>query len=396
MSKPVISVFHKSISLHALLYMLYFFLAPMEDILNNSAGTLGKYLALVIVGVALIENHGEININNNTANRCIVWLMLVTVASLLWTIDRQTTVNRMVAYLLVPGFCLYTSTLTFTKDEFDLIVISAILGGLVTAGIAYVSGGMLDEQLADRMILTEDNDPNNFAALLLLPFALSWWKIQESRKFKYKLLFAAVMVIILFYIFMTGSRGGLLSVLVILVSFYFVSGMFKRASAILGTAVLLVLLFFVLKTFLPTDLFSRLFSSENYTSSGAGRTDVWEILFRDIYPNMGIFGLGAGCVSVKMTAYYGFAKGIHNTYLNMIGEFGIVGLPAFLLMIVSIIKRNYKHKFYIGVALLLGICTTILFLDAYQKKFFWNIIMLIFIHEGTVEESGAQLQLSDK
>ena len=102
---------------------------------------------------------------------------------------------------------------------------------------------------------------------------------------------------------------------------------------------------------------------------------------------MGILGLGPGCVSNKLVSYYGFAKGIHNTYLNMLCEFGILGLPAFLLMIVSILVRSHKRKFYIGMAMLLGICTTILFLDAYAKKFFWNIIMLIFIHEGIEEAS---------
>lgn len=149
---------------------------------------------------------------------------------------------------------------------------------------------------------------------------------------------------------------------------------------------------YILKSFLPSDLYNRLFTIENYTSHGAGRTDIWDILFKDIIPDMGVFGLGAGCVSVKLTSYYGFAKGVHNTYINMLCEFGILGLPAFITMIFSVLIRNYKNKFFIGMAMLLGICTTIFFLDAYAKKFFWNIIMLIFIYEG-IEESDAALRL---
>ena len=387
MNKPVISVFKRNISLHAVLYMLYFFLAPMEDILNNSAGTLGKYLAVVIVAVTLIENRGEISIKNTIANKCIIWLMLITVASMLWTTDKQTTSNRMVAYLLVPGFCLFTSLISFTREEFNWIVLAAIAGGIVASAVAFLTGNMLGETMASRLILTEDNDPNNFAALLLLPFALSWWKIQESHKFYQKMIFVFALAIIVFFIFMTGSRGGMLSILMILVSYYILSGMYKRATTIIGTALLLVVLIYFLKSYLPADLYNRLFTLKNYTSNGAGRTGVWEILFSDIIPNMGILGLGPGCVSNKLVSYYGFAKGIHNTYLNMLCEFGILGLPAFLLMIVSILVRSHKRKFYIGMAMLLGICTTILFLDAYAKKFFWNIIMLIFIHEGIEEAS---------
>lgn len=386
MNKPVLKLFHHTISLHTPLYMLYFFLAPMEDILNNSAGTVVKYLAIIIFVVTLIENHGEINAKDNIANRCIIWLLLITVASLLWSIDRQITLNRMTTYLLVPGFCLYTSTLNFTKKEFDLIVLSAILGGIIGAGAAFFSGAVLDEQMADRMILTENNDPNNFAALLLLPFAVTWWRVQDNTQKLKRILYAVALAIIVFTLLMTGSRGGFFSLLVILVSYYFVSGMYKRASAILGTAILLAIMFFLLRSYLPTDLFNRLFTLTNYTTTGAGRTTVWQILFRDIIPEMGVFGLGPGCVSIKLTSYYGFAKGVHNTYLNMLCEYGILGLPAFVLMIVSIVRRNYKRKFYIGVALLIGICTTIFFLDAYAKKFFWNVIMLLFIHEGIEED----------
>ena len=388
MGKPVIKVFDHEISLHALLYMLYFFLAPMEDILNNSAGSLAKYLAIVIIAVTVIENHGEIKLKSSIANKCIIWMMLITVASLLWTVDRQTTVDRMVAYLLVPGFCLYTSTLTFTKKEFDWIVTAAIIGGIVAAGYAYMSGSVLDEQMTDRVILTESNDPNNFAALLLLPFALIWWRIQESPKKYLKIIYAAALVVIILMILMTGSRGGLLSVLMFLISYNIVSGMFKRASAVFGTAIILIGLFFILKSYLPADLYDRMFSASNYTT-GSGRTGVWEILFKNVVPNMGIFGLGPGCVPIKLFTYYGRLKGVHNTYLNMLCEFGILGLPAFLLMIVSVIKRSFMRKFYLGAALLIGICITIFFLDAYAKKFFWNIVMLIFIEQGIEEDNHA-------
>lgn len=395
MSKPVISVFNKRISIHALLYMVYYFLAPMEDILNNnSEATLVKYLAIVIFAVTLIENRGEIQINNNLANRCIVWLLAITVISLLWSVDRQTASDRIVAYLLVPGFCLYTSLISFTKEEFNWIVLSAIIGGIIGSAVAYITGNMLDETMASRLILTEGNDPNNFAALLFLPFALSWWKFQRSNKLYQKIIFAVALVFILFFIFLTGSRGGFLSIIVLLVSYYFLSGMYKRASAVLGTAILLIGLIYLLRSYLPGDLFERLFTVSNYTANGAGRTYIWEIVIRDILPKTGFFGLGPGCVSVSLTSYFGRSRGVHNTYLNMLGEFGILGLPAFLLMIASVIRRSYKRKFYVGVAMLIGICTTIFFLDAYAKKFFWNIVMLIFIYEGVEKTTNEPNRLA--
>lgn len=80
---------------------------------------------------------------------------------------------------------------------------------------------MLGETMASRLILSESNDPNNFAALLLLPFALSWWRFQNSTKLYQKIIYSVSLAYIAFFILMTGSRGGLLSVLVILISYYF-------------------------------------------------------------------------------------------------------------------------------------------------------------------------------
>lgn len=373
------------ISLNALLFMAYFFLAPMEDILNSSAGTLVKYLAIVIIGVGLLETKGIIELNKSIENKCIIWLMLVSAASVLWSIDRAVTSHRIISYLLIPAFCLFASTLEYKEKEFRWIVTSAIAGGLFASFIAYRNGNILNETMAARMVLTEGNDPNNFAAFLLLPLTLSWWRIQESERLLYKIIYSVAMVFLILIILMTGSRGALLSALIMYVVYYLVSGRIKRASAIFGGAILVLILLFVLRRYLPTDLISRLFTISNYTSGGAGRTEVWNIVLQEVIPHMDILGLGAGCGSIQLTGFYGFAKGVHNTYLNMICEFGVFGIPAFLAMLIAMLKKCSVMRFYIGVALLASICTDIFFLDSYGKKFFWNVILLLIIYDRTTD-----------
>ena len=88
--------------------------------------------------------------------------------------------------------------------------------------------------------------------------------------------------------------------------------------------------------------------------------------------------------------FYGFYKGVHNTYLNMIAEFGILGIPAFVIMLVSMLRRSRRAKFVLGFALLAGMCVIIFFLDSYFKKFFWNVILLVIIQGRIADKNGAE------
>ena len=380
------------VRLHSMLLMVYFFLAPLEDILNTSVGTLAKYLAVVIIGISVLETKGKIQLNGSVENKCIIWLMIVSTVSVLWSINRDVTLHRIISYMLIPAFCVYISTLEFSEQEFRGIVTAAIAGGLLASLIAYTNGNMLSQSMADRMILTEGNDPNNFAAFLLLPFTLSWWRAIESERRLHKCTYTICLAFLALAILMTGSRGALLSVLVMFVVYYLASGKIKKASAILGGALVFVVLLFMIRRFLPAELMFRLFSITNYTSGGAGRTSIWEIVLQKIIPEMGLFGLGAGCASVSLVEYFGFARGVHNTYLNMFCEYGLLGLPAFVIMLVFLFKHTMKRRFYIGVALLACICMAIFFLDSYAKKYFWNVILLLFIFHGTVKQEEGDEQ----
>ena len=368
----------RNIKLHSYLIALYFLLAPMEDVLSGSAGSLARYLAIIIVAVGLIEKNWKIPILISKTNVCVMILMLVSVLSVIWSIDRATTISHWRTYLLLPAIYLFIGTMDFDEKEYRLIVYAAIIGGFI-AGLYMLFSGKI--MASGRMRLTEGNDPNNFSALMFLPATLAWGQIQTEQK-KLRILHMFFFAFCVFNMLLTGSRGGIIGLLIMLLFYFITSRMYKNISIMFGVIILGFILWRFVIPLLPSEMIIRMFNLRNYSYqlTGSGRTEIWQTFIQNVMPRMGLFGLGAGCASVSLVSFFGSARGVHNTYLNMIGEFGILGIPAFLFMIGFALRESLKEKYYLGASMLLGMCTIIFFLDSYPKKFFWNVLILITIH----------------
>jgi O-antigen ligase len=385
---------NKPFHLYTLLLMLYFCIAPLEDLLTSENGTLAKYIALIIVFIGIVEKGLAFSISFNRANLCLIWLMILSVLSCVWAIDVDIALGRIPAYLMVPGICLFVGMLDFSKKECNAIVNSAILGGMIAVVYVFSTNGA-ELLLSGRITLNENNDPNNLAALLLLPLGLSVGKLLNTTVKSARTWAVFCIAAISFLFFLTGSRGGLLGVLAFFVTYLILNKAYKKFSVMFGAIVILAVIWFVILPMLPEDIYNRLFN-DNFVgegSTGSGRTIIWEILFTKIVPENFIMGVGAGCSPVALRQYFGYLKGVHNTYFNMLAEYGVLGLPAFIIMLYDKWKYQYKSKHYVEAALLVGMCIIIFFLDSYAKKFFWNVIMLLVINEAA---SKAELSNSSK
>ena len=380
---------HSSLRIHPYTYLLflYFLIAPMEDLLTSSLGSFARYLGLAIVAAGIMMNRGKIKIKLHEGDKAIIYLMGLGLVSCIWAANKSIAIDRNITYLLLPAICLYVGSLQFTKKEYELIHWAAILGGTLTAAYLLATGklGMSGEI---RLELTARNDPNNFAALLLLPFAYSIKFFFENKGISkwFCLLNAAVMC---YVIFLTGSRGGMLSLFLLLAAYFFLSKAYRRLGVLLGVAVLLVIGWYVIVPRLPQYIIWRLFGAESYatqSTTAGNRSDIWRTIISKILPQMNPLGYGAGCGPVALSTFYHYLKGVHNTYLNMILEYGVFGIPAFLYMLWQKLRGQWKEKNLLEVSLLIAICAIIFFLDSYAKKFFWNILILYAIGRGIAED----------
>ncbi len=388
----------KQRKLHIYTYFLalYFFLAPMEDLLTGSFGTMAKYIAILFVLAGLFENKGRLTLHGKAENTLVIILALISVLSLIWSIDFNTTLSRLPAYLLLPSYCLFVSFLDFERDDYDFITKCAVFGALFTIGYMFLTGRL---SISGRVTIAESSDPNNFAALLLLPIALCFRRRKDEKK-PFIILYYAIAILLLFCMFLTGSRGGLFSVIAVIVAFLLLTKAYKKAAYVVLFVILAFIVWYYILPSLPERIRWRLFSSESYLISEANsenRTNIWQNVIHFVIPNMNIWGLGAGCPGIALSSVYGHIRGVHNTYLNMICEYGVFGIGFFVAFLGVLMAKLKSRACYLELACLIGMCVLIFFLDSYQKKYFWNVIMMAYLAVITtpVQERARRTLIQD-
>lgn len=141
-------------------------------------------------------------------------------------------------------------------------------------------------------------------------------------------------------IFLTGSRGGLVSLAVALAAFLVVGARWRGRFLVVVAAVVLA----------GIGYFSYVASPETRShvstvGSGTGRLDLWTVGWRMVEDEP-LKGVGAGNFAVSSVHYLlepgaiersdyiiGTPKVAHNTYLQLWAELGLVGLVVFLLVV---------------------------------------------------------------
>lgn len=365
--------------------MLYFLIAPLRDVLAGDNGTLSKYVIALIVLVGLLESAHDFRLKFDRFNVPILYLMALSTVSCLWAYSSETALDSLVVYLYLPGMALFFSCLQYEQREYNAIAIAAVIGGVIATIYLLISGNG-DYQGHGRLTYGAANDPNNLAGFLLVPLVLLLRKVESSKGVP-RITSIAAMIVLLYAIFMTGSRGALLGFVVALVSFLFLKRFYRNAAIVVALVAVLTVVWFVIVPILPDDIRMRLFTVEGFTNAlytQGQRGELWNVALNMVIPNQPLWGYGTDCGHYLIGVNYGSVMDVHNLYLNMIIEYGLLGLPVFLYFLWVNLRECYRGGKNVEIALLLGTLTVAFFLDAYEKQFFWNAIYLATISRAIV------------
>jgi O-antigen ligase len=250
---------------------------PAPEPLDDVSSVLG---AVVIAALALrlaTSGRRALPLTATTA----VWTLLVAVAALTALWSRDPLVTLLGTGVLASLVLLYALVAATPVTLRDLRVVEAgiVLGGaLVGAYAAYLAAtGRLAHVVEQRFVAAPGGsetgpvaDPNVTAAALLLPFlvAVSTTARRGPALLRATALLSAALMFVA--VFLTGSRGGLIALVLGLGVLVALSPHRKRAAALLVVPVLGAALAVAVA---PASVTERVSSD----SRSSGRTDIWRI-----------------------------------------------------------------------------------------------------------------------
>lgn len=319
---------------------VFVFLVPFDDLLSLRSGGGGTTLTLLIGLVTLFVALGSaLALRRFCLPLRPATLLFAFIAwqgcTVLWSVDRETAIARLPTMLSLLAFYLVMTSYQFSEKEVSRISRFAIFGGFVAAAITLYEfrNGIfyLNMHMRGTLVLGDRQaDPNLLAASLLLPLSLVVGEVLGSTRLIGKLLLSFCALLIASGIFVTGSRGALLAIAVMLLFYLHRLGITWRILApitLLGGALLLA----------PAFLFQRL--EEAQISGGAGRLYIWQTgltALRDyVLAGAGLdnFAVIYNNYAAHATQYVGLNRGAHNVFLQVAVESGTIGFLLFIFVI---------------------------------------------------------------
>ena len=379
----------------------YLVLIPFGSSFSVAPGAFGGVSSLLglLLGAALLIQLVTTRRGSATIPLAVpVWLAFLALAgfSLFWSIAP---VNGFLDWRILASQVLLTVALVLTRfDErtLRLFATSVMAGGIAVVGYGFAQIVLLGG-LPGRRTGPGDGPPrfgddllgaNNEAAALLLPLAIASYRtLSESGRSRW---FHGGATLLLFVgILMTGSRGGLLSALVVFAVVLWLSG--ARRFFKIGAAVTMALLLAVVVVFQPAGLGRR---QVDNAASSSGRTDIWTVGARAC-PLYCFIGAGWGAFPTVYEQRLastpearvqprGAMFEPHNIFLLAAIE---MGLPGLLLLIVGLAvslgsAMNLPARLRgPPMAALLATMVSSFFLSNMKFKFFWAVLAYVAISE---------------
>ncbi len=384
-----------------LVVYVYAFCCPIEFILNVWFGSSVKLIAAAAVMITafyfIVEQ--KITIKFTAFQFCLLGWAALETASVLWIEVTSTTYSTLLSYIMMTAFVVLLSLFPFNKKEADMLIMFYSLGTVIVSVVLLTMGKVDGSEYVGRMtvsVLGKNQDPNSLAALLLSGTFYSLYKTFDAKRFR--ILYLAAFLLQSVAIFFTGSRGGLVAFVVALVIFIAVKiPRNKRIIAILFSAVFVVVGYFALEAMLPERLFNRLFNLSGYLEvSGLGRVKIWTTALKELM-NSPLFGYGALSHLAFFLHEFGDDIAMHNTFLCVAFETGLVGLLLFAVPFLSNFIDSLKHKNALIVTLLVSNAVAAFFLDALYLRFLWNALIFGAAYRNALEsEKNANVLLNQE
>lgn len=379
------------ISIDCLMACLYFACLPLT-VVSTPFGSVLKLVTMPTVAVLSVRLLlGRSKLSFNYVHLSYFLYILYTVLLLLvYHVELTTTTTKdMVLGLLT---FLLISLRIYNDREKELMEWAWILVGVICIYAVLSSNEVMNKYEARVVIriFGYEEDQNHLCAYFIMPVIISIRRIVEKRKLTP--VYFVFILLIMYSILKTGSRGGLIGVVLGAFAYILLGIKSAKAKLVIFISTLLVALIVVTVVFpmLPESVRERYSVEQVEEDGGSGRFEIWEYLLGYTLesPDRIIHGSGVfSTYEIMENAPQGFINGVaHNTYIQVFNDQGLIGLILFLFCVIACLWRTRRtEKAYM--CAFLALMAFSMSLTFYVFKPYLNVMMMCAMSfEGKLPE----------
>lgn len=357
-------------------------------------GSLLKLLAIVPIGIWLLFKR---SFKRNRLLRVSGIYVLFCIASCLWSINQGVSAGRSISQINFLILLCSVSGYTYNSNEVDYLKKCLIWSSRVTAIVVLISADYYEGRIYLKGIIQED--PNYLCAYFLFAMIFCIIVLLQENSIKVKLISTIELIVYVYIVIGTGSRGGALAIVAasVIAFVFYRDGTKLIMSSLIKRILLIVLVFIMLNivgSYISTDILNRFSLEALSTSSGTGRYDIWESAmnaFNESSFLRQLFGYGTGS-AVSITYLFPFQHHLvfHNMFIESLLEIGVIGAVIYIVFIFSFVFEALKRRDIYCVAILTGMIVLSLSTSISVFKPYWNIMIYTLVLSLSNNHIGSQ------
>lgn len=335
------------ISLDCIMACLYFMCLPFT-VVTTPFGSLLKLITLPIIAVLSVRTlMGKSDISLNYVHFCYLIYIIYTI-SMLFVYSEDNAVVTTKDMVLGTLMFLLISMRIYNNREKELIESAWLIVGIICVYACITSTEVVSESESRAVvrILGFEEDQNQFCAYLIMPTLISVKRFLEKRKLAP--LYIILVGLCFYSILKTGSRGGLLGVMLGLAAYAAmgIKNTKTKLILLLSSAAFVFIFSTVIMPMLPEDVAARYTISAVEEDGGSGRTDIWKFLINYSFREPVRLIRGSGIFSTYGIMHSaGFINGVaHNAFIQVLNDEGMLGLLLFIVSSAVCVIRNVKRQ----------------------------------------------------
>lgn len=179
-----------------------------------------RIVGLLAMGLALIDILMQKTVRLDYRIIYVALWLIYGLITYLWAIDETRWQSYYSIYLNNALMFLLFSMVSYTKDEAEVLKKSMVFGvGALLLYMTFIPNAVIYSTYQNRLTLNagEDGlDQNYLAALMLISFGIVFYNLCNTKQKKMRKIISIIFCLaIAYYILLTGSRPGLIAVLLL-------------------------------------------------------------------------------------------------------------------------------------------------------------------------------------